>query len=86
MATYQIKSTGNRILADQDFMDQHYPNDYTLIPEPEPDPKLAILAQLAEIDADGDKPRTRREALLGNITYLEALNKQATELREKLKG
>jgi hypothetical protein len=33
MATYQIISSGNTIIAEQDFMDAIHPNDYTLIPE-----------------------------------------------------
>ena len=36
MATYKILSTGNSILADQSFVDQYYPNDYELQPEPTP--------------------------------------------------
>jgi hypothetical protein len=30
---YKITSTGNEIIADQDFMDANYPNDYQLMPE-----------------------------------------------------
>ena len=30
---YQIISTGNVILADQEFMEANYPGDYTLLPE-----------------------------------------------------
>lgn len=31
---YQIKSTGNIILADANFMEANHPNDYTPLPEP----------------------------------------------------
>lgn len=47
-------------------------------------PKLAILAQLAEIDAKSDSPRARREALLGNTTWLNELDGQAYVLRTQL--
>ena len=30
---FQINSTGNTILAEQEFMDAVHPNDYTLLPE-----------------------------------------------------
>jgi hypothetical protein len=33
MSTYKINSTGNLVLSDQAFMDQHYPGDYTLAPD-----------------------------------------------------
>lgn len=37
---YQINSTGAVILADQAFVDEHYADDYTLIPDaPAPAPK-----------------------------------------------
>lgn len=55
---------------------------------PTPDPKIAqrasILAQLAAIDVLTDKPRTRREVALGNLTYLQSLDDQAAALREQL--
>ena len=33
MARYKILSTGNVIVADQAFVEVHYPNDYELLPE-----------------------------------------------------
>lgn len=46
--------------------------------------KAAILARLAEIDALGDTPRARREALIGAVTWLEKLNAEAATLRAEL--
>ena len=86
MATYKINSTGNVIIADEAFVEANYPNDYTLIPELPPDPKIAIFAQLAEIDAQSESPRAKREAALGNVAWLASLDAQAAALRAQLKA
>lgn len=46
--------------------------------------KAEILTRLAEIDALGDSPRARREALLGNTTWLASLDAEAATLRAEL--
>ena len=53
---------------------------------PAPDPRPAILAQLAEIDAQSESPRANREAALGNVTWLASLDAQAAALRAQLKA
>jgi hypothetical protein len=35
MASYKILSTGNTIVADEEYVNLRYPNDWELIPEPE---------------------------------------------------
>ena len=54
------------------------------VPDPKPAQRAAILAQLAEIDAKSDSPRARREALLGDVTWLTSLDSQAADLRAQL--
>ena len=45
---YKIISTGNMIVADESFVEAHYPNDYVIIPEPEalatPKDPISVLA------------------------------------------
>lgn len=43
-----------------------------------------ISALLAEIDVKADTPRARREATLGNTSWLASLDKQASDLRKQL--
>ncbi|OGT54236.1 MAG: hypothetical protein A3E01_00165 [Gammaproteobacteria bacterium RIFCSPHIGHO2_12_FULL_63_22] len=43
-----------------------------------------IISALAEIDQKSDSPRARREAALGNTTWLASLNTQALALRAEL--
>ena len=88
---YKINSTGNVIIADQAFVDAHYPNDYTLIPDPVPDPKIAQRAaiedQLDKIDRQTNKPRTLREIQLGNpdtLAWLAGKDAEAVVLRAQL--
>ena len=85
---YQIldgTTVTNTIEADADYMTQRYPaGNYQHVPDPAPSQKEVILAQLAEIDAKSDSPRARREALLGNHTWLTALDAQAVALRAQL--
>lgn len=79
----------NRIVADQAFVDKVHPGKHRALPEPAPDPKIAILAQLAAIDAETSKPRTVREVELGNadtIAWLESKDAEAKALRAQLKG
>lgn len=45
-----------------------------------------IISRLAEIDRLGDSPRARREALLGNTTWLASLDSEAATLRAELAG
>lgn len=49
-----------------------------------PTPRDLIIDQLAEIDKKSDSPRARREALLGNTTWLATLDAQAAALRAQL--
>lgn len=46
--------------------------------------KSEIISRLATIDALGDSPRARREALLGNTTWLASLDAEAAALRAEL--
>ena len=51
--------------------------------------KYDIIARLAEIDATGDKARTRRELSLANNTtkgWLQSLDTEAVNLRTELAG
>jgi len=82
MGIYRLPD-GNTIVAEQDFIDEVYPGA-TRLPDPLPDPKAAILAQLVEIDNQSNTPRARREAMLGNVTYLASLDKKAVTLRSQL--
>lgn len=59
---------------------------YTAPPAPDTRPaqRDALQAQLSAIDAKSDTPRARREALLGNTTWLALLDAQASALRTQL--
>lgn len=46
--------------------------------------KEQIYKRLIEIDREGDSPRARREALLGNTTWLASLDAEAIKLRQEL--
>lgn len=59
---------------------------YIAPPPPLPNPKIAIFAQLAEIDAQSESPRAKREAALGNVAWLASLDAQAAALRAQLKA
>ena len=49
MATYQIISTGNRIEADEAFVEGYYPGDYVLIPtQAAPSYRTYTIAQFIE--------------------------------------
>ena len=50
MPNYQITSTGNRIIADQAFMNAQYPGNYTLIPDPPPPAPLTPFSTTWLID------------------------------------
>ena len=43
---YQINTTGEAILADEAFMDAHYPGDYTLLPDDAPVMPQRVLSKL----------------------------------------
>ena len=49
------------------------------------DPDIAVLRELADLDAKSGIPRALREALLGDTTWLAALEAQAVALRGRLK-
>ena len=56
------------------------------VPDPKPAERSAILAQLANIDVQSESPRAKREAALGNVTWLASLDAQAAALRAQLKA
>lgn len=83
MTLYELED-GNRIVAEQDFIDSVYPGAKK-VEASVPSKNSAILQQLEEIDALALKPRTLRETALGNVTYLAELEKKAVALRAQLK-
>lgn len=50
----------------------------------EPDPNAAIISQLAEIDKQSDSLRAKREAALGNTSWLAELDARAAALRAQM--
>ena len=87
---YKINSSGAIIMADLDFVDAHYPGDFTVVVEDtQPfNPRIAeIFSRLSEIDERTTKPRTQREMLLGNvktIAWVTTLDAEAATLRGEL--
>lgn len=87
---YEILEDGkvvNRIVADEAFVKRQY-KEYRELPEPPPDPNIAILAELAAIDTTTGMSRTMREQLAAMPTataYLKSVEAQAATLRGKLK-
>lgn len=85
-----LLDNGNTILADQAFIDAYHPGAVLIQPtdtEVKQEQRAAIIAKLAMLDANADKPRTRREVALGNaatISWLAAQDDQAAALRAEL--
>lgn len=87
----KIKSTGQEIVAQRDFAEARFLNDWEEVVEVAipPSRREAILARLAEIDATTDKPRTRRELALAKAAtkaWLQTLDDEASALRTELAG
>lgn len=64
-------------------------SDFTAPVAPAPTRKSVILARLNEIDATGDKPRTRRELAISKAAtkaWLQTLDDEAEALRIELAG
>ena len=47
-------------------------------------PNVAILNQIAALELKADTPRARREALLGNTSFLQSIESQIQALRSQL--
>ena len=69
MSTYTINSTGNRINAEQYFMDAHYPGNYTLvIPTP---PSTYLAPSASDVSA------------IAGLSYQASLQRQAQAFQAK---